>query len=277
MSAFDPRIVLRPRTLDETVDLALLYARHHWREASRLSFFLVGGTLLYLAALHYAVGLSWGPLWAIALILGQLIERVIAAHAGAHMFGAEPTLGDSLRSIASAPLAAFIGATLIPLPFIGALATELDDELWVGVAVLFGTFWPLVLANAIFVGHSVVLEKKSLGAAVGRGRALVRGRSGRALGFVMLSGMIRCTMMISAELAASFLITTVLQLGRPIDELFVEGGSWPTMLAFLLSGPLVSLARVFDYLDARTRLEGWDIQVRFNAIADRQAERRRAA
>ena len=41
------------------------------------------------------------------------------------------------------------------------------------------------------------------------------------------------------------------------------------MAGFLVAAPMVALARTFDYVDARTVQEGWDIQVRFNAIAER--------
>ena len=267
MSSFDPRIVLRPRTLDETCDLALAYSRHHWRDGLQVGGVLWAGALLYLAALRLGLGLGWGPIWAIALILCGVIERIVTAFAGSHMFGNAPTLGDSVKAVASTPITTLAGATLVPLPFIGALATELQDESWLAVAMLCAWFWPLVLAQSIYVGHSVVLEKKPIRAAVKRGAALIRRRHGRALGFVMLAGTIRVAALLSVELGASFLIGFVLQLGRPIDELLIDGGSWPALAGFLAAAPLVALARVFDYLDARTRTEGWDIQVLFSRLA----------
>ena len=65
-----------------------------------------------------------------------------------------------------------------------------------------------------------------------------------------------------------------MQLGSPLDTLWDNGGSWASIAGFLLAAPFVALARLFDYVDARTRLEGWDIQVRFKAIATRAKEER---
>ncbi len=46
-------------------------------------------------------------------------------------------------------------------------------------------------------------------------------------------------------------------------------------VGWIAAGPYVATVRLFDYIDARTRREGWDIQVRFSAIAQR-SERERA-
>ena len=67
-----------------------------------------------------------------------------------------------------------------------------------------------------------------------------------------------------------FVLGFVLQFGDVAEAL----GAWPALVGYLLAGPYVAIARMFDYVDARTQREGWDIQVRFNAIAQaaREAE-----
>jgi hypothetical protein len=55
----------------------------------------------------------------------------------------------------------------------------------------------------------------------------------------------------------------VLQFGNFSEAI----GGWAAMIGYLLAGPYTAIARMFDYVDARTRREGWDIQIRFNAIA----------
>ena len=52
---------------------------------------------------------------------------------------------------------------------------------------------------------------------------------------------------------------------------------WSFIFGFVISGPFVAVARLFEYVDARTRREGWDIQVRFNAIAQRERKNEAAA
>ena len=62
-------------------------------------------------------------------------------------------------------------------------------------------------------------------------------------------------------------VARTVQPGNPVGELFVEGGSAYALLGFFLSVPVVSAARFLQYIDVRTRKEGWDIQLRFTAIA----------
>ncbi len=50
---------------------------------------------------------------------------------------------------------------------------------------------------------------------------------------------------------------------------------WTLLCGYILSGPYIAVLRLFDYVDARTRQEGWDIQVRFHAIAQHAREERR--
>ena len=69
---------------------------------------------------------------------------------------------------------------------------------------------------------------------------------------------------------AKFLIEFVLQFQGVPDSV----AYWAGIGGYVLSGPYVALVRLFDYVDARTRREGWDIQVRFNAIAQKSREER---
>jgi hypothetical protein len=110
-----------------------------------------------------------------------------------------------------------------------------------------------------------------------RSGVLVMHRFARALFMVGLSALVSIAFAVAFELWAHFLLSYVLQLGDPIDTLIDNYGSWPTIAGWLLASPFLALARLFDYVDARTRLDGWDIQVRFKAISSRAAEKRLAA
>ena len=63
----------------------------------------------------------------------------------------------------------------------------------------------------------------------------------------------------------------VLQLGHPTGELFEHGGSGFAVLGALLAVPLAAAMRFLGYIDLRTRKEGWDIQLRFVALAEQSA------
>ena len=70
----------------------------------------------------------------------------------------------------------------------------------------------------------------------------------------------------------------VLQLGHPTGSLWNDGGSGFAVLGALLAVPLGAAMRFLGYIDLRTRKEGWDIQLRFVALAEQSAlGRRRAA
>jgi hypothetical protein len=57
-----------------------------------------------------------------------------------------------------------------------------------------------------------------------------------------------------------------LQLGTPLGDLTEEGGSLFAIAGLLASVPLTATIRFLAYIDARTRRDAWDVQVRFMAI-----------
>ena len=63
----------------------------------------------------------------------------------------------------------------------------------------------------------------------------------------------------------------VLQVGKPFGSLIDEGGSASSLLGLFLAVPYWATARFLLYVDLRTRRDGWDVQVRFMALAS-QAE-----
>ena len=66
-------------------------------------------------------------------------------------------------------------------------------------------------------------------------------------------------------------------MGRPVGSLWSDGGSGFAVIGALLSAPFVASASFLGYIDLRTRKEGWDIQLRFMALADTKTEARRIA
>ena len=85
-----------------------------------------------------------------------------------------------------------------------------------------------------------------------------------------------------AAVSLDFLLNNVceyiLQLGHPVGDLFSDGGSGFAVAGALLAVPLAAAMRFLGYIDLRTRKEGWDIQLRFVALAEQgELGRRRAA
>jgi hypothetical protein len=132
------------------------------------------------------------------------------------------------------------------------------------------TFWPFIMASHVYLGEAAFLEQLPTGRAMKRARILVTYRFGRALGLVVAQTMVRALFVLAVMFGTTFLIEFVLQFQGVPDAV----SYWAGIGGYVLSGPYVALVRLFDYVDARTRREGWDIQVRFNAIAQRAREER---
>lgn len=68
---------------------------------------------------------------------------------------------------------------------------------------------------------------------------------------------------------------------QPPASMFTQGGSVLAVLGWFAIIPYAATARFFVYLNVRTRVEGWDVQTRFAALAMRAEtdalEARRAA
>lgn len=269
---FEARVVLRPRSLDEVLDLAMAYGREHKRDMVRMLLTLALPALAFTAALKLGLELSWQHTWMVVLTLTPILERIAVSYAGRHLFANAPSLRGALAGALRRPFSAVGAALAIPLPLLVVLASG-EEEWAIGLGVIVGMFWPFVLAWTIYLSIVVVLEGLPLSRATRRSSMLVSYRYGRAIAFVLMSGAMRILAAIMGDLAIRFLVSFVLQLGEPLDTLFENEGSWASVAGYLAVGPYLAVARLFDYVDARTRLEGWDIQVRFKAVATQRRER----
>ena len=171
------------------------------------------------------------------------------------------------HTLARLPVLSF-SALLLPLPWLPMLITDFDAPEWIGIGTMLGVFWPAFLASQPYFAEALLLEELPAGRAVRRARVLVLYRFSRGLGLVLFSALVRGLFAGIAFVSFQFAAEFVLQLQN-----FTRGlGLWAAIAGYLMSGPYLALARLFDYVDARTRREGWDIQVRFNAIAARARE-----
>lgn len=268
-TSFEARIVLRPRSLDETFDLALAYLRTTALDFVRLFVVLTAGAAILIVGSSYALDLDWGQRVAVALVVVTMMERVVTVFAGRHLFQNEAKTRASLTAVLKrSPLV--LGWALFAT---GPLVITLLDTEEVGLIVLgifLLTVWPFILATHLYLGEAAFLEQLNLGRAMKRTRVLVTYRFGRALGMIVSQALVRGLFVVTAMFGTSFLVEFVLQF-QGVPEAVTW---WAAIFGYVLSGPYVALVRLFDYVDARTRREGWDIQVRFNAIAQREREER---
>jgi hypothetical protein len=257
--------------MDETHDLTVAYLRVHLQDYR--TPIIVATLLACLPVLAYWVlfGSQIGPLAAIAVLSTGISERSITAFAGRHMFGNPATVrGAWTATFRKLP---FILVTLLTtaLPQLMVFASDFDEDWMVGAAML-ATVWPFIVASHLHISEVNMLEHLTVNKSAQRARALVRYRFARALGLLTTSGLVRALFVVSTYSAAMFLLSVILQFQGASENL----GAGFAVLGYALAGPYLALVRFFDYIDSRTRREGWDIQVRFNAIAQKRREARQS-
>lgn len=268
-TSFDPQVVLRPRSLDETFDLALAYVRTRLRDFRGLLVLMVVLPLLPALAASL-LGASDGVALCSTLVAVACAERAVTVFAGRHLFGNPATVRGALAGVGRRLLFTLTFTVLVTLPLLMMAGPEFDDSAWTVFGVLFAMVWPFVMASHLHLGEVALLEQLGPGQAARRARALTAYRFGRALGMILIGILIRGLFVLGAYAGGVFLFGFLLQF-QGVDDNF---GMWFSLAGYALSGPYMAMVRFFDYIDARTRREGWDIQVRFNAITQRAREER---
>jgi len=273
-TSFEPRITLRPRSQDEIFDLALAYLRAFARDYRRPILVAVLVSALPAILVHLLWAWEVGPLLALVMITAGISERSITLFAGRHVFGNEAgtwsAWRSTLRSIVFGSTTVVLGA----LPALMIAGSDFDEDWSVG-GVMLGMVWPFLLASHLHLSEVRHLEQLGLAKAGQRARALVSYRFSRALGLIVTGTIVRVLFVLGTYSAALFILVIVFQF-KGVGDTF---GPAFVVLGYALASPFLSLVRFFDYIDARTRREGWDIQVRFNAIAqkDRLSRKSRLA
>jgi hypothetical protein len=216
-------------------------------------------------ALHYLADLSWAEVWLVAILVEPFVEAIYTIAVSQLMFS--PALG---------PKPVF---TLMRKRF-GALLWSLVVRVVGGIIGLLTMFilFPFVVIRLLLLDEACLLEGLSGNRAYERSHRLVENRgSGSGFLIVILLAVIRLGSVILAEFMCDGILGDLFQLGRPLGWLFRDGGSAASLAGFFLAVPLVATVRFLYYIDARTRADGWDIQLRFHGIRVRAEGERKAA
>lgn len=257
-------ITLRPRTVAEVVDLAFrltfsialpLYAK--------LAALVLLPILAGAVALRYAAGWDWWVVWLFVVFASVVAQGVFTVAAGRLLFSEDlrvrEVMGVYLRRLPSYFFALVFGEI-----FLVVTAT-------ISLLVALPFVWPSV----VFVHEASLLEGAGPFAAMTRASRFVRGRGVPTFGLLVLLLGGQAGALLIGELLGQSVVDAVLQLGKPLGSLFETGGTPFALAGFLLSVPFVATARFLQYIDTRTRADGWDIQVRFLAVAAKDANERR--
>jgi hypothetical protein len=258
-------IVLRPRSLAEILDLACrLSCSLALGLYLRLSALVLLPCLGLCLALRHALHWEWRAVWAVAIALGVLVQGVFTVAVGRLLFS-EALTARQVLALYGRRLGAYLGMLFL-------------SRILLAVAALpFLLGLPLAWPRLFFVHEASLLEGAGAMEAMRRSSRF----SGRDLGGVLVAlAAVLATQVgfvLVAESLGDFLVNSVLQLGKPFGALFADGGSVYALAGFFLSVPYFVTARFLQYIDARTRSDGWDVQLRFMAIAAREATSQREA
>jgi hypothetical protein len=256
------RVTLRIRSLTEVFDLGFVFLGENRKAYAKLALATLVAPFGITVALQFA-RLPWWQIWAVAIVLGALVDGVFTVAAGQLLFA--PSV-ETRRVLATfgRRCASYAAARIL-----GALAMALGAPFVIPL--------PAVAARSLFTPECSLLESASPAGCLRRGGQLMQGQTGPGALFAAILIVVRLAFIATAEELGQGLVEFVLQLGRPVGSLFEDGGSTFALAGFFAAIPYVASTRFLGYVDRRTRREGWDIQVRFAALAQRDGSEEAAA
>jgi hypothetical protein len=265
MNLLEAKVALRPRPLSEVLDLAVPFCLLARRPLLSLALLALGPVGAAALLLRPGQGWGWAPVWLLVLGAAFFVEGIFTVALGEALF----RRADEVRVRAAA------GRFLRRLPLL--LLVHLVRLPALAVCAALPVLLPIEAPRWLFVGEALLLEHAGPGRAMARSRALARDRGLFCLGLWLATLGIPVLGAVLGDLIGNAVTGFVLQLGHPVGRLWDDGGSAFAVLGALAAVPVAAAARFLGYIDIRTRSEGWDIQIRFMALAAADPDRRRRA
>lgn len=255
MDLREARVVLRERRLLDVLDLAVRFLVSHAVPYAVVSAFVLVPCAVATVMLATHLGFTQGLMFALAL--SAFAEVPFTVLGSRLVFEQEVSFGQVFKTAfrrtpavlvtrGLVAIAATLGATMFVLPGI-----------WLAVSFF-------------YVTEIVALEEASVGTAMSRAQRMLSGRFGDAMLAWMLLGALHLGATWLGDRALASILTDLFQITAPPKIGDPDGGVLG-LVAYWMVVPYVTTARLFAYLDLRTRTEGWDVQVRFAALARKEA------
>ncbi len=244
-------VALRPRTPLEVFDLTLCLLRERAQGYLRLTAVVITVPALVLGVAAWATSGHWGVLGA-ALLCGPVLQAPFTLMTGRALFDVEVGVGEVLSGC-YARLGPLVVAWLYE-----ALAAL------VGLAMC-AVGWLITSAPTTYLAEAALLERVPPGRGLQRSVRLAGAHPAVALMAAASRVALTVWCLVVFEAAGQALMGTVLQLGSPFGSLW-DGTVTPfAVLGVLVGQPLHAVYRLLLYVDVRTRVEGWDLQVGLRA------------
>lgn len=244
------RIVLRPRGPLEVFDLTMRLVRVNAGAFARLWVLVVLPPALALAVACWVLD-GEPALVAAPIVMGPALQAPAMVLGGRLLFADQVRLRDVLLEVVRRSF-----ALLLAWVQIGFWAT-------VGC----GVFSWLFAAPFAWTPQTALLERVDVGRGLRRSFNLAGSNLGIAIMSVVGWWALTAWGAVVGEAFGHAVVGTVLQLGQPFGSVF-DGRVTPYVLAGILAvQPLYGVYHLLLYLDVRTRVEGWDLQVGLMAAA----------
>lgn len=244
------RLALRPRGPLEVFDLCLRLIRAHPSVFGRLAALVVLPVALGTGLGAWLTGGHW--VWLLVPVLaGPLLQAPFTLLGGRLLFSDAFTVRQVLRELLQRPLA------LLAVPF-WVLLVEAVGVLSCGAGLI-------LLPAMAFVTEAALLERADGSRIPSRAAKLAGLHPGIAVAAVLGWGTLTIWGGLVGEGAGQALVGSLLQIGRPFGSLS-DGMVTPYLLAgALLAQPLFAVYRLLLFVDVRTRVDAWDLQVGLRA------------
>ncbi len=245
------RVVLRPRSPLEVFDLTTQLVRARWRPLAWMTVLTVLVPWLVLLPVCWLVDSS-PALLAAPLLLSTLVQAPFTLLGGRLLFSEEVQVRQVLGALWSRSAGLAWSTSTIALGWCVALLSC-------------GVLLPVLQPGLLYLPETALLERVPMRRGVNRSVRLAGGHAGTALTGAGAWWVLTIWGAVVGEATGQALIAFLFQLGEPFGSA-MAGDVTPWMIGgILLAQPLHALYRLLLYVDVRTRIEGWDLQVGLRA------------
>lgn len=254
MNLGDANVVLRPRNTLESVDLTLLFLTHlGGRRYLALCALVLGPAFGLCTLCKFVFDWSWSGAWLLAVPLGLWLQGIFTLAAGELMFSEQLDPRGVLRRF----WACF--GVYTALMFFTRLAMALASSTLV--------LWPWAWMRYTFLPEALLLEGLPTWRASARAARLMEGSAGQRFALFITTLLMFAAGVFAAQVLGEAVVHDTLQLQLPWGDLLSDGGSLYALAGWFAAIPVVTTLRFLRYIDARTRADAWDVQVRLQRAA----------